>query len=40
MQLVAFLLVYQKHCRTFAVIAVITVITVKTMSYETFIHRL
>lgn len=37
MQLVALFLVYQKHCRIFAVIIVLTI---KTMSYETFIHRL
>lgn len=36
MQLVAFLLVYQKHCRTFAVILVITI---KTMNYAEFIYR-
>lgn len=37
MQLVAFLLVYQKHCRIFAVVLVLTF---KTMSYETNFHRL
>lgn len=35
MQLVAFLLDYQKHCRTFAAIIVLTI---KTMSYETSVY--
>lgn len=35
MQLVAFLLVYQKRCRTFAVIILLTI---KTMSYETSVY--
>lgn len=35
MQLVAFLLVYQKHCCTFAVIIVITI---KTSNYAKFIY--
>lgn len=35
MQLVAFFLVYQKHCRTFAVIIVITI---KTSNYETSVY--
>ena len=35
MRLVAFFLVYQKHCRTFAVIMVLAI---KTMSYATSVY--